>query len=32
MRSNFRESYAESEIKSPSERSTGLLFAAVAAQ
>ena len=28
---NFHESYAGSEIKPPSERSTGLLFAAVAA-
>ena len=30
MRTNFHESYAGSEIKPPSERSTGLLFAAVA--
>ena len=30
MSSNFHESYAGSEIKPPSERSTGLLFAAVA--
>lgn len=30
MRTNFYESYAGDEIKPPSERSTGLLFAAVA--
>ena len=30
MSRNFHESYAGSEIKPPSERSTGLLFAAVA--
>jgi hypothetical protein len=30
MRTNFHESFAGSEIKPPSERSTGLLFAAVA--
>ena len=30
MRTNFHESYAGSEIKPPSERSTGLVFAAVA--
>ena len=30
MRTNFHESYAGGEIKPPSERSTGLLFAAVA--
>ena len=30
MSSNFHESYAGSEIKPPSERSTGLVFAAVA--
>ena len=30
MSSNFHESYAGGEIKPPSERSTGLLFAAVA--
>lgn len=30
MRASFHESYAESEIRSPSERSTGLVFAAVA--
>ena len=30
MRTDFHESYAGSEIKPPSERSTGLLFAAVA--
>src|SRR5262245_34422618 len=30
MRTNFHESFAGSEIKPPSERSTGLLFAGVA--
>jgi hypothetical protein len=30
MRSNFHETYAGSEVKPPSERSTGLLFAGVA--
>ena len=30
MRTNFHESYAGDEIKPPSERSTGLVFAAVA--
>jgi hypothetical protein len=30
MRTNFHESFAGSEIKPPSERSTGLLFSAVA--
>lgn len=30
MQTNFHESYARSEIKSPSERSTGLVFGAVA--
>jgi Saxitoxin biosynthesis operon protein SxtJ len=30
MRSNFHETYSGSEVKPPSDRSTGLLFAAVA--
>ena len=30
MRTNFHESYSEGEIKPPSERSTGFLFAALA--